>query len=448
MTAASPVLSDPLARHPADAARTTRISREPKPKASNSLRIAPPILAGGAGYRGGGKLLADCRSGTLSGGAHAAGDRRQRSLGKGSAEERTTARLCFASRAAAQWSSVVACIRPFPLANTSRCLPSLARAPPWPLRPSPACLLAGRSGLWCAPPRRCPPRCGAGCGHMPEGNVPPCRPHRPPLTPLDPLPCPQVKTVSPVGDRVLVKAEEAEAKTVGGILLPSSAQKRPTQGTVSAAGSAKAVKVGAAAIPPSHAPRLSHTPAQAVTVASARRPATRWSTPSMPAPSWRCRATPWCCSRCGEASGATLAAAGRCCCSSPHPMWCCLRRNSTRHTARFAVELECVRQREHACCGAADRRRLAAAVRCCRRTTSLACCLAATTSPSCSRCRCGRRSAGTGDVGPSAGGRVVAAVSGTKGSSGETAAHLRLQPLHARASIGFNAVPSRLTLRC
>ncbi|PSC70946.1 20 kDa chloroplastic [Micractinium conductrix] len=54
----------------------------------------------------------------------------------------------------------------------------------------------------------------------------------------------EVKTVSPVGDRVLVKAEEAEAKTVGGILLPSSAQKRPTQGTVSAAGSAKAVKAG------------------------------------------------------------------------------------------------------------------------------------------------------------------------------------------------------------
>lgn len=53
----------------------------------------------------------------------------------------------------------------------------------------------------------------------------------------------QVKTVTPVGDRVFVKAEEAEAKTVGGILLPSSAQKRPTQGTVTSAGSAKAVKV-------------------------------------------------------------------------------------------------------------------------------------------------------------------------------------------------------------
>lgn len=63
---------------------------------------------------------------------------------------------------------------------------------------------------------------------------------------LTPLPNLQVKTVTPVGDRVFVKAEEAESKTVGGILLPSSAQKRPTQGTVESAGSAKAVKVGAA----------------------------------------------------------------------------------------------------------------------------------------------------------------------------------------------------------
>ena len=47
--------------------------------------------------------------------------------------------------------------------------------------------------------------------------------------------------MTPVGDRVFVKAEEAEATTVGGILLPSSAQKRPTQGTVQSAGGAKAV---------------------------------------------------------------------------------------------------------------------------------------------------------------------------------------------------------------
>jgi len=38
--------------------------------------------------------------------------------------------------------------------------------------------------------------------------------------------------VTPVGDRVLVKAVEPEEKTSSGILLPTSAQKRPTQGDV------------------------------------------------------------------------------------------------------------------------------------------------------------------------------------------------------------------------
>jgi chaperonin GroES len=46
----------------------------------------------------------------------------------------------------------------------------------------------------------------------------------------------QIKTVSPVGDRVVVKVVEAEQQSTGGILLPSTAQKRPTQGTVVAAG--------------------------------------------------------------------------------------------------------------------------------------------------------------------------------------------------------------------
>ena len=54
----------------------------------------------------------------------------------------------------------------------------------------------------------------------------------------------QFKTVSPVGDRVFVKVEQAEEKTSSGILLPSSAQKKPTQGEIVGAGSAKAVKVG------------------------------------------------------------------------------------------------------------------------------------------------------------------------------------------------------------
>ncbi|KAK9830007.1 hypothetical protein WJX72_009164 [[Myrmecia] bisecta] len=54
----------------------------------------------------------------------------------------------------------------------------------------------------------------------------------------------QYKNVSPIGDRVFVKVDVSEAKSVGGILLPSSAQTKPTQGDVVQAGSAKAVKAG------------------------------------------------------------------------------------------------------------------------------------------------------------------------------------------------------------
>ena len=49
--------------------------------------------------------------------------------------------------------------------------------------------------------------------------------------------------MTPVGDRVLVKAVEPEAQTTSGILLPTSAQKRPTQGDVVSA-STSSVKSG------------------------------------------------------------------------------------------------------------------------------------------------------------------------------------------------------------
>lgn len=48
--------------------------------------------------------------------------------------------------------------------------------------------------------------------------------------------------MAPVGDRVLVKVDVSEAKSTGGILLPTSAQKKPTQGEITSVGSAKAVK--------------------------------------------------------------------------------------------------------------------------------------------------------------------------------------------------------------
>lgn len=52
----------------------------------------------------------------------------------------------------------------------------------------------------------------------------------------------QYKQVAPVGDRVFVKIDKEEEKTSSGILLPSSAQKKPTQGEIVTAGDAKALK--------------------------------------------------------------------------------------------------------------------------------------------------------------------------------------------------------------
>ena len=46
-----------------------------------------------------------------------------------------------------------------------------------------------------------------------------------------------------MGDRVYVKVDVSEEKTSSGLLLPVSAQKKPTQGEIVGAGTAKAVKV-------------------------------------------------------------------------------------------------------------------------------------------------------------------------------------------------------------
>ncbi|CAD7699416.1 unnamed protein product [Ostreobium quekettii] len=54
----------------------------------------------------------------------------------------------------------------------------------------------------------------------------------------------EYKTVTPLGQRVFVRVDSADATTVGGIMLPSSAQKAPTQGEVVAAFQDSNVKVG------------------------------------------------------------------------------------------------------------------------------------------------------------------------------------------------------------
>lgn len=51
----------------------------------------------------------------------------------------------------------------------------------------------------------------------------------------------QYTSVKPLGDRVLVKLKNAEEKTDGGILLPSSAQTKPQGGEVVAVGEGKTV---------------------------------------------------------------------------------------------------------------------------------------------------------------------------------------------------------------
>jgi chaperonin GroES len=55
--------------------------------------------------------------------------------------------------------------------------------------------------------------------------------------------------VTPLHDRVIVKAAEAETKTAGGIIIPDTAKEKPQKGTVLAAGTGKkdepmTVKVG------------------------------------------------------------------------------------------------------------------------------------------------------------------------------------------------------------
>jgi chaperonin GroES len=56
-------------------------------------------------------------------------------------------------------------------------------------------------------------------------------------------PCSQFKTVKPVGDRVLVKVDKQELKSIGGVLLPSTAAKKPTAGEIVAMGDVSTVKV-------------------------------------------------------------------------------------------------------------------------------------------------------------------------------------------------------------
>ena len=50
--------------------------------------------------------------------------------------------------------------------------------------------------------------------------------------------------VKPLGDRIVVRREEAEDKSAGGILLPDAAKNKPQRGTVLAVGTGKMLKDG------------------------------------------------------------------------------------------------------------------------------------------------------------------------------------------------------------
>ena len=50
--------------------------------------------------------------------------------------------------------------------------------------------------------------------------------------------------IRPLHDRVLVRRQEEEEKSAGGILLPGSAQEKPNQGQVIAVGSGKVLDNG------------------------------------------------------------------------------------------------------------------------------------------------------------------------------------------------------------
>ena len=54
----------------------------------------------------------------------------------------------------------------------------------------------------------------------------------------------KTSTVTPLGDRVLVKRVQADDKTKGGIILPDSAKEKPREGVVMAVGLGKLLDNG------------------------------------------------------------------------------------------------------------------------------------------------------------------------------------------------------------
>ncbi len=56
-------------------------------------------------------------------------------------------------------------------------------------------------------------------------------------------------SIRPLDDRVVVRPEEAEEKTAGGIVLPDTAKEKPARGQVVAVGPGKLLENGKRAVP-------------------------------------------------------------------------------------------------------------------------------------------------------------------------------------------------------
>lgn len=55
--------------------------------------------------------------------------------------------------------------------------------------------------------------------------------------------------IKPLGDRIVVKPLEAEAKTKGGIVIPDTAKEKPQEGKVVAVGKGKVLESGSVQAP-------------------------------------------------------------------------------------------------------------------------------------------------------------------------------------------------------
>jgi len=55
---------------------------------------------------------------------------------------------------------------------------------------------------------------------------------------------PLVENLVPMNDRILVKRDDEEERSVGGIVIPDTAKEKPVRGTVVATGNGKRLKSG------------------------------------------------------------------------------------------------------------------------------------------------------------------------------------------------------------